>query len=83
MKGVVSSGTATDAAVSGVTVAGKTGTAEHAGKADDSWFVGIADADGERNVVVAMALEEVGRSAHAAGKCRPVIKAALKAQGVL
>lgn len=78
MKGVVSSGTATDAAISGVTVAGKTGTAEHKGKDDDSWFVGIADADGDCDVVVAIMLEEVGSRAHAAGNARNVIKAALK-----
>lgn len=83
MRGVVSRGTATDAQIAGVTVAGKTGTAEHGGRPDDSWFVGIADADGARNVVVAIALEEVGSTAHASGKARPVIQAALTAQGVL
>lgn len=83
MKGVVSSGTGTDAAIPGVSVAGKTGTAEHEGKADDSWFVGIADADGARNVVVAIVLEEVGTSAHASGVARPVIQAALQANGTL
>lgn len=80
MKGVVTSGSGTDAAISGVSVAGKTGTAEHEGKQDDSWFVGVADADGAKNVVCALMLEEVGRSAHAAGKARPVIEAALAVQ---
>lgn len=83
MRGVVSRGTATDAQIAGVTVAGKTGTAEHGGRPDDSWFVGIADADGARNVVIAIALEEVGSTAHASGKARAVIQAALSAQGVL
>lgn len=83
MRGVVQNGTGTDAAIRGVTVAGKTGTAEHEGRQDDSWFVGIADADGDRNVVVALMLEEVGRSAHAAGISKPVIEAALQANGSL
>lgn len=83
MKGVVDSGTGTAAAIPGVSVAGKTGTAEHEGKADDSWFVGIADADGARNVVVALMLEEVGTSAHAPTQARSVIQAALKANGTL
>lgn len=83
MKGVVSGGTATDAAISGVTVAGKTGTAEHEGKEDDSWFIGIADADGDCNVVVALMLEEVGRSAHASGVAKSVIQTALEVNGSL
>lgn len=83
MKGVVDSGTGTAAAIPGVSVAGKTGTAEHEGKADDSWFVGIADADGARNVVVALMLEEVGTSAHAPTQARAVIQAALQANGTL
>ncbi len=83
MKGVVDSGTGTAAAIPGVSVAGKTGTAEHEGKADDSWFVGIADVDGARNVVVALMLEEVGTSAHAPTQARAVIQAALQANGTL
>lgn len=83
MKGVVNNGTGTAAAIPGVQVAGKTGTAEHEGKADDSWFVGIADADGGRNVVVALMLEEVGTSAHAPTQSRSVLQAALQANGTL
>ena len=83
MKGVVDNGTGTAAAIPGVQVAGKTGTAEHEGKADDSWFVGIADADGGRNVVVALMLEEVGTSAHAPTQARSVLQAALQANGTL
>ncbi len=81
MKGVVQNGTATDCQIPGVSVAGKTGTAEHEGKADDTWFVGVADADGSRNVVVAIMLEEVGSSAHASGKARSVIETALEISG--
>lgn len=83
MRGVVSQGTATDAAISGVTIAGKTGTAEKEGREDDSWFVGIGDADGERNVVVAIMVEDAGRAVHAAGLSREVMRAALEVQGAL
>lgn len=83
MKGVVANGTGTLANVSGVTVAGKTGTAEHEGKQDDSWFVGIADADGARNVVVAVIIEEAGHDISAAAQSRAVIETALRVQGVL
>jgi peptidoglycan glycosyltransferase len=83
MKGVVTSGTGTDAAVSGVSVAGKTGTAENTGREDDSWFVGIADADGAKNVVVAIMIEGAGSSVKASAQASSVIQAALQAQGVL
>jgi peptidoglycan glycosyltransferase len=83
MKGVVTSGTGTDAAVSGVSVAGKTGTAENSGRADDSWFVGIADANGAKNVVVAIMIEGAGSSVKASAQASAVIKAALTVQGVL
>ncbi len=45
--------------------------------------MGIADADGARNVVVALMLEEVGTSAHAPTQARAVIQAALQANGTL
>ena len=53
MEGVVSEGTGTNAAISGVPVAGKTGTAETPGNeacgggADENqaWFIGFAPAD--------------------------------------
>lgn len=83
MKGVVESGTATDAQISGVTVAGKTGTAEHEGKVDDTWFVGIADAKSDASVVVAIVLEEAADSTHASGKAKSVIKTALQVNGTL
>lgn len=82
MKGVVKEGTATGASVPGVTVAGKTGTAENAGREADSWFIGIADADGAKNVVVALELEQAGEGA-ATSRVMQVITAALKAQGVI
>ena len=76
LEGVVNSGTGTAAAIDGIQVAGKTGTAEH-DNGDDSWFVGMAPSD-DCNVVVALVLE---KSSNAAGKSKKVFEAALEAQG--
>lgn len=82
MKGVVTSGTGTDAAIRGIEVAGKTGTAERIKDADDSWFVGVAPADKPR-VVVALALEEAGKEISATTRAREVMREALSVQGLL
>lgn len=82
LKGVVERGTGTDAAITGVSVAGKTGTAETTGKEDSSWFVGMAPAENPR-VVVAITLEEVGHTASADAQAQSVLKEALSVQGVL
>ncbi|MDO4502247.1 MAG: FtsW/RodA/SpoVE family cell cycle protein [Coriobacteriia bacterium] len=78
LEGVVKNGTGTGAAVPGIQVAGKTGTAEHE-NGDDSWFVGMAPSD-KSNVVVALVLE---KSKDAASKSQKVFRAALEAQGIL
>ncbi len=83
MRGVVTQGTATDAAVEGVAIAGKTGTAEKEGRPDDSWFIGVGDVDGAKNVVVAIMVEGAGRSVHAAGLSADIMRAALEVQGAL
>lgn len=57
----VKSGTATSAQVSGITVAGKTGTAENERGIDHSWFVGFAPADNPQ-IAVAVLLEYDGTS---------------------
>ncbi len=58
MQGVVESGTGTRAAISGVAVAGKTGTAETGdGQAPTVWFTGFAPADDPR-VAIAVVLDE-------------------------
>ncbi len=85
MEAVVSYGTGTSAQISGVTVAGKTGTAElrdTAGKQDatkftDSWFVAYAPA-GKPKVVVCALFPDQGYGAEtAAPAVRQVIEDAL------
>ncbi len=56
---VVKSGTGRSAAISGITVAGKTGTAEAEGSKDHSWFVGFAPAE-DPKIAVAVLLENDG-----------------------
>lgn len=79
MTEVVTSGTGTAAAVSGVTVAGKTGTAENATGNDHSWFIGFAPAE-DPKVAVAVLIENsnYGSATPIAGK---MIRAALNELG--
>lgn len=81
LEGVVNSGTGTAAAIDGVQVAGKTGTAETGKAVDDSWFVGFAPSDNP-SVVVAIVLEEAG-SGTSTGRAQNVLRAALEVQGDL
>ena len=81
LEGVVSNGSGAAAAVEGVTVAGKTGTAERGDGTADSWFVGIAPAENPR-VVVAIAIEK-GDSGEGARKAQNVLKTALEVQGLV
>lgn len=78
MIGVVTNGSGTQARIQGVTVAGKTGTAE-AGKSVEThaWFVAFAPAE-EPKVVVAIVLENAGTGgAVAAPAAREVLQTAL------
>ncbi len=59
MVAVVDHGTGQNAALSGVAVAGKTGTAENASGDDHGWFVAFAPAD-KPEVAVAIVLENSG-----------------------
>ena len=61
MVNTVKKGTGTRAAISGITVAGKTGTAENETKKDHSWFVGFAPAE-DPEIAVAVILEYDGSS---------------------
>ena len=81
MVGVVQNGTGTAAAISGIDVAGKTGTAETGKELDDSWFIGFAPADNPR-VVVAIVIEESSER-DAALKAQNVLRTALEVQGLL
>lgn len=80
MKGVVKEGTGMAAAIPGVEVAGKTGTAEKA-DGNDSWFVGMAPAD-DPKIVVSIIIEH-GDEGEATEKAQNVLKTALQVQGVL
>ena len=79
MTEVVTSGTGTAAAVSGITVAGKPGTAENATGNDHSWFIGFAPAE-DPKVAVAVLIENsnYGSATPIAGK---MIRAALTELG--
>lgn len=59
MVSVVEEGTGKAAAISGVSVAGKTGTAENKSENSHAWFMGFAPAD-EPKVSVVVLLEEEG-----------------------
>jgi len=64
MKGVVAEGTGTNAAISGITVCGKTGTADHKGDASKqvaphSWFIGFAPYENP-TIAIAVIVEEGG-----------------------
>ncbi len=82
LKDVVDYGTGTTAAINGVQVAGKTGTAEHP-DGDDGWFVGMANADSDTpGVVVAIVLEK-NESSVASAKAGDILETALRVRGEL
>jgi penicillin-binding protein A len=78
MQRVVTSGTGTAAAIEGVKVAGKTGTAERGDGTNLAWFIGFAPADDPR-VAVAVAVEDTYSTggAEAAPLVALVLRAAL------
>ncbi len=83
LEGVVNSGTGTEAAVQGVQIAGKTGTAETGKEYDDSWFVGMGPSD-DCKIVVALVLEQgASLDGGAASRAQNVLETALKTQGSL
>ena len=78
MQSVVAGGTGAGAALGGIAVAGKTGTAENPHGASHSWFIGYAPAD---NPVIAIAViaENAGAgSAVATPVARQVLARALR-----
>ncbi|WP_406832797.1 penicillin-binding protein 2 [Pedococcus sp. KACC 23699] len=82
MQGVVENGTGTAAQISGVAVAGKTGTAQHeVGKAPHAWFTGFAPAV-DAKVAVAVVVEDGGNAGNEAAGGRvaaPIAKAVMQA----
>jgi penicillin-binding protein 2 len=80
LAGVVSRGTAAASRIEGLTLAGKTGTAQNAqdSKRDHAWFVGFAPADNPK-IVVAVMLEFGGHGTRSAHIASEIIKHYLKA----
>ncbi|HVM19545.1 MAG TPA: penicillin-binding protein 2 [Egibacteraceae bacterium] len=82
MQGVVDNGTGTAAAISGVDVGGKTGTAQVGeGRAPTVWFVGFAPVD-DAQVAVAVVLPEgggVGDDATGGAIAAPIARAVMEA----
>ena len=78
MEAVVSYGTGTSAAISGVTVAGKTGTAEVGpSRPSDAWFIAFAPADAPRVAVAVLIVNGGVGGDVAAPIARQVLEAAL------
>lgn len=68
MTAVVDDGTGTNAAIEGVKVAGKTGTAQQGGnRKPHAWFISFAPSDGEPAVAVAVVIEDGGGRAEVSG----------------
>jgi penicillin-binding protein A len=82
MEAVVSDGTGTKAQISGISVAGKTGTAQQGnGKAPHAWFTAFAPADNPQ-VAVAVVVEDggkVGNEAYGGTIAAPIAKKVIEA----
>jgi penicillin-binding protein A len=84
MVGVVDHGTGSNARIAGVSVGGKTGTAQTApGQPPHAWFVGVAPADrpGAAEVAVAVVLQNGGGAAEISGNrlAAPIARAVMQA----
>jgi len=76
---VVSRGTAAGAQIQGLTIAGKTGTAQVNGQLDNAWFVGYAPAN-DPKIVVAIIVEEGLHGSTAARVATKLMERYLKAR---
>jgi penicillin-binding protein A len=72
MQSVVNEGTGTAAAVSGIDVAGKTGTAEISPGVNDAWFIGFAPAN-DPQIAISCIVEHT--SGFGGPTCGPIFKA--------
>jgi peptidoglycan glycosyltransferase len=72
MQNVVSEGTGTAGAVSGIDVAGKTGTAELSPSVNDAWFIGFAPAS-DPQIAISCIVEHT--SGFGGPTCGPIFKA--------
>jgi peptidoglycan glycosyltransferase len=83
---VVRAGTGTRAQIPGITVAGKTGTAQNAGPRPHAWFIGFAPAEAPR-IAIAVLVENGGGEDNVTGGivaapiARAVMEAALRGGG--
>jgi penicillin-binding protein A len=75
MRDVVSEGTGTAAALSGIEAAGKTGTAEISPGVNDAWFIGFAPAD-DPQIAVACMVEHT--SGFGGPTCGPIFKSVVE-----
>jgi penicillin-binding protein 2 len=82
LAGVVERGTARSAQIQGVTIAGKTGTAQNPPNPDHAWFVGFAPSD-KPQIVVAVFLEYGLHGDAAARVATKFIEAYLKRPAVM
>jgi penicillin-binding protein 2 len=76
---VVARGTAAGAQIQGLTIAGKTGTAQVNGQLDNAWFVGYAPAN-DPKIVVAIIIEEGLHGSTAARVATKLMERYLKAR---
>ncbi len=73
---VVENGTGTEAKIKGVSIAGKTGTAENSSGKDHSWFTAFAPSENPK-IVVTVLLENAGNGSKAIPLAHDIIKKAL------
>lgn len=82
MVDVVDHGTGTAAQIPGITVAGKTGTAQHGtGEAPHAWFVGFAPAEDPKIAVAVIVLDggDLGSEATGGAVAAPIAKTLIEA----